>query len=194
MFPPGFANFGNNGCLPPSFYLMRRLVLSYAAPTGLGHRGSPLQGLPLTICPGAVQGSGPAGTGHETKPCAAENKKGKKIKQHKRAREGKNTKNKGPSKRATKNSSASLSIQPGLPVEAGRGGRALVGGAQLVGALPYRSKGHRFDSQSKHMPGLRVWSLVGAPTIGNRSMFLSHVDVSLPPLPLKPICMSWGAD
>ena len=37
---------------------------------------------------------------------------------------------------------------------------ALASVAQLVGAPSYRSKGHGFDSQSGHMPRLRVWFLV----------------------------------
>ena len=47
-------------------------------------------------------------------------------------------------------------------------------------ALPCNAKGHPFDSWSEHMPGLRVCSLVGAHTRDNRSMFLSHISVSLP--------------
>ena len=38
----------------------------------------------------------------------------------------------------------------------------------------------QFDSQSGHIPRLRVQSPVGVGTVGNRSMFLSHIDVSLP--------------
>ena len=43
-----------------------------------------------------------------------------------------------------------------------------------------QSKGHRFDSQSGHMPGLQAWSLVGAYVRHNRLMFLSHISVSFP--------------
>ena len=41
-------------------------------------------------------------------------------------------------------------------------------------ALPYKPKGHRFDSWSGHVPGLQVWSWVGGHMKGNQSMFLSH--------------------
>ena len=43
-----------------------------------------------------------------------------------------------------------------------------------------KPKGRGFDSLSGHMPGLRVWSLVGAHARGNQSMFLSHIDSSFP--------------
>ena len=45
--------------------------------------------------------------------------------------------------------------------------------------LPWELKGHLFDSQSGHMPGLWVWSLVRGCTGGNWSLFLSHIYVSL---------------
>ena len=45
---------------------------------------------------------------------------------------------------------------------------------------PCKVKGPRSDSLSGHMPRLRVRSLAGACTWGNLSMFLSHIDVSLP--------------
>ena len=35
------------------------------------------------------------------------------------------------------------------------------------------------------MSGLQVWSLEGVRMRSNRSMFLSHLDVSLPPFPLE---------
>ena len=41
-------------------------------------------------------------------------------------------------------------------------------------------EGHRFGSWSGPMPGLQVWSPAGVRTGSNRSMFLSHTDVSLP--------------
>ena len=53
--------------------------------------------------------------------------------------------------------------------------------AHLVGALSHGTKGHGFDSWSGHMPRLWVSSPVGAHTRGNGLMFLSHIDVFLPP-------------
>ena len=54
-------------------------------------------------------------------------------------------------------------------------------------ASSHREKGCRFDSCPGYMPGFQVWSLGRAHTRGNRSMFLSHIDVSLslflPPFP-----------
>ena len=75
----------------------------------------------------------------------------------------------------------------------------LAGVAQLVGASSCKLEGCRFDSRSGHMPRLQVWSPVGARTRGNRSMFLSHIDVFLPlsfslPSLLKSISMSSGED
>ena len=52
--------------------------------------------------------------------------------------------------------------------------------AQLVGALSHKQKGYRFESWSGHMPGLWVWSPVGVRMRSNWSIFLSHIDVSLP--------------
>ena len=46
----------------------------------------------------------------------------------------------------------------------------------------------RFDSQSGHMPGLRVQSPVGGCLRGKQSMFLFHISVSFPlslPSPLS---------
>ena len=40
-------------------------------------------------------------------------------------------------------------------------------------ALSCKTKGRWFNSRSGHMPGLRVWFLVGACMRGNQSMFLS---------------------
>ena len=52
-------------------------------------------------------------------------------------------------------------------------------------AVP-RLKGHRFDSQSGHMPRFQVRSLVGVRMGGNQSMFLFHaLALSLSP-PLSP--------
>ena len=55
---------------------------------------------------------------------------------------------------------------------------------ELCGSVSWSSlpkvKGHWFDSRSRHLPGLQVWSLVRAHTRGNRLRYLSHVDVSLP--------------
>ena len=45
--------------------------------------------------------------------------------------------------------------------------------AQVVGALSHRPKGHKFNSQSGHMPRLWVQSPVRAHITGNQSMFLS---------------------
>ena len=56
-----------------------------------------------------------------------------------------------------------------------------------VGASSGTPKGHRFNSQSGHIPKLQVPSLVEKPTQGNQSMFLSHISLSLSlflPLPL----------
>ena len=36
--------------------------------------------------------------------------------------------------------------------------RTLASVTQLVGALSYKLKGHRFNSWSKHIPRLQVWS------------------------------------
>ena len=43
-----------------------------------------------------------------------------------------------------------------------------------------RLKGWQFDSQSGHMPGLWARSSVAGMQEANWSMFLSHIDVSLP--------------
>ena len=40
-----------------------------------------------------------------------------------------------------------------------------------------KPKGHLFSSQSGHMPGLRVQSMVGALMEVNQSMFLSHINI-----------------
>ena len=71
--------------------------------------------------------------------------------------------------------------------------------AQLVGALFHKPKSCRFNSQSGHMPGLQVRSLVWARMRGNRLVLLSHINVflllSLPPFPsLKSLSMSSGED
>ena len=47
----------------------------------------------------------------------------------------------------------------------------------------HKLKGHWFDSWSWHMPGLWVQSLVGVHMKGNQWMFLSRINVSLPPFP-----------
>ena len=58
---------------------------------------------------------------------------------------------------------------------------ALAGMAQLVECCPTQPKeGCQFTFQSGHMPGLQAWSPVRVHVRGNRSMFLSHNDVSLP--------------
>ena len=82
----------------------------------------------------------------------------------------------------------------------------------LVGVLFFNTKGRRLDSWSGHMPGLRVWSSVREPVMGNepingqgmyyrqRLMFLSHINISLPVsaslphLSLKSISTSSGED
>ena len=59
---------------------------------------------------------------------------------------------------------------------------ALASVAQLVGASSCNLKGCRFDSQSGHMPRLRVWSLVRALVRGNQSMSMCvclYVSLSL---------------
>ena len=45
--------------------------------------------------------------------------------------------------------------------------------------LSCKRKGGEFNSWSGHMPGLQVWSPAGACARCNRSMFLSHINVSL---------------
>ena len=61
--------------------------------------------------------------------------------------------------------------------------------AQLVGPLSRRLKGCRFNSQSRHMPMLRVWSLVGMHVRRQPiNVSLSHRYFSLSfflPLPLS---------
>ena len=57
--------------------------------------------------------------------------------------------------------------------------RALHSVAQLVGPSSPTPKGWGFDSQSGHVPRLKVPSPVGVNTGSNQSMFLSHIDVSL---------------
>ena len=69
---------------------------------------------------------------------------------------------------------------------------AQAGVAQLLVASSHTLKGRQLTSQSGHIPRLQVQSPVGSHMEGNRSMFLSHTDVSLSlslslPLPLKPI-------
>ena len=54
----------------------------------------------------------------------------------------------------------------------------------LPWALFCKEKGHWFDPQSGHMPGLQVWSLARERARGNRSMFLS-LSFSLPSPSLK---------
>ena len=76
---------------------------------------------------------------------------------------------------------------------------ALAGVAQLVGVSFCKQKGQMFDSWSGPMPGMQVWSLYGMYVRGSRSMFLSHIDVSLPlspslPLSLNSVSMSSGED
>ena len=46
-------------------------------------------------------------------------------------------------------------------------------------ALSCKAKGHQFDSWSGHMRGLAVRSPSVACMRGNRSMFISHIDVSM---------------
>ena len=55
---------------------------------------------------------------------------------------------------------------------------ALTSVAQLVMCHPTKQKAA--GSIPEHMPGLRAWSPVGARMRGNRSMFLSHISISLP--------------
>ena len=51
----------------------------------------------------------------------------------------------------------------------------------------HKPKSCGFSSQSGHMPGLGVQSLIGVCTGGNQLLFLCHIDVSLPLfLPLFP--------
>ena len=67
--------------------------------------------------------------------------------------------------------------------------------AQFVGSLPYKLKGHKFESQSGHMPVLWVRSPVGVHARGSQLMFLSHINVSLslslsPPTPPRRLPLS----
>ena len=57
---------------------------------------------------------------------------------------------------------------------------ALASAAQLVGVWSCKPKGRRLDSQSGHMPRLRVWSRVKARMRGSQWRFLSYTNVSLP--------------
>ena len=52
--------------------------------------------------------------------------------------------------------------------------------AQLVWISSCNPEGHRFGSWSGHMPGLQVQLPIEVCLGGNQSMFLSHIDVSLP--------------
>ena len=78
---------------------------------------------------------------------------------------------------------------------------ALAGVAQLVGASSSKPKGLGFNSQSGHLPRLRVRSPVGAHMRGKRLMFpLTPLFLCPPhpalssPLSLKSISMSSGED
>ena len=51
--------------------------------------------------------------------------------------------------------------------------------AHLVGVVSHATKRCGFDSQSGHILRLWVWSLIGASTRSNQSMFLDHINVSL---------------
>ena len=53
-----------------------------------------------------------------------------------------------------------------------------------------KPKRHGFDSRSEPRPGLRVWPPVWACMRGNQSMFLSHIDVSLPFFLLSTLSLS----
>ena len=52
--------------------------------------------------------------------------------------------------------------------------------ALLIGTSSHTPKGCEFYPQLGHIPRLQVQSPVGQHTGGNHSMFLSHIDVSLP--------------
>ena len=54
---------------------------------------------------------------------------------------------------------------------------------QFVGVLSCALRGCGFDSWWGHVPGLQVPSPVRGHMGGNQSMFLSHINVSLPPPP-----------
>lgn len=54
---------------------------------------------------------------------------------------------------------------------------ALTDAAQLVGAPSRASEDLGFNSRSENIPRLQVQSPVGAWTEGNRSMFLSQINV-----------------
>ena len=57
-------------------------------------------------------------------------------------------------------------------------------------ALSHKEKGCQFESQSEHMPGLHVWSLVGMCMTSNWLMCLSHIDLSLHFFLSSPISLS----
>ena len=56
----------------------------------------------------------------------------------------------------------------------------LAGVAQVDQASSSKPKSDGFDSWSQYMPGLWVQSLVGVYARCNQSVFLSHIDDSLP--------------
>ena len=56
---------------------------------------------------------------------------------------------------------------------------ALAGVAQLCGVLLPKPKDRGFDSWSRHMPRLWVWSPVRVRARSNRSIFLSHIGISV---------------
>ena len=77
---------------------------------------------------------------------------------------------------------------------------ALAGVVQLIGRWSHKLKGHRLDSQSGHIPGLQVWSLVWAHTRGNPLIVSLPYQCSSPsfspslPRFLKSTSMSLGED
>ena len=57
---------------------------------------------------------------------------------------------------------------------------ALAGVAQWIECQSLNQKAHWVDSQAGHMPGLWAWCPVGGVVRSNLSMYLSHIDISLP--------------
>ena len=62
--------------------------------------------------------------------------------------------------------------------------------AHLVGVVSHATKRCGFDSQSGDILRLWVWSLIGASTRSNQSMFLYHINVSLSLLTTTPLSPS----
>ena len=66
---------------------------------------------------------------------------------------------------------------------------ALAGVSQWIECPPVKQKGHRFNSQSGHMPGLQARFPSWEHLRGNQLMYLSHIDLSLPLSPFLPLSL-----